>query len=305
MIAFITTNTITCGGMIVPFEYISRLKKLGHDARMYAEEGNKELEDFYGVEALPLSTLETSEDDVIIATRWEQCEMLSTYKGRKYQFVQGDDLLLLGDDVARGMCSRERNNPEWSLIGVSRYCLMRWNRGEVIPNGVNERFFESLGVDKDIDILIEGNNEPNKNIPEAIWIADKVETYLDQKLKIVWLGRETDDRLGVECITNPRQEEIPAIYQRAKTFIKLSTSEGFCLPILEAMASKCLVATRNMGGNDAWCDETNCIMDDYFKQLGDHIRSGEHKWIVEKGYQTARNFTWDKSIEKLIKTVGV
>lgn len=304
MIAFVSTNTITCGGMLVPFEYVSRLKKRGVEADLFAEEGNTELETFFGFKVRPLSQLQTTEDDVIIATRWEQCEMLSQIPVRKYQFVQGDDIVLLGEEQKK-KCSDWRNHPDWKLIGVSRYVLMRWGRGEVIPNGVNERFLKYLGLDRDIDILIEGNNEPNKNIDEALSIAKTVKTILPD-INIVWMGRETRPVEGVECITNPKQEDIPAVYQRSKVMIKLSKSEGFCLPILEAFASGCLVVTTNMGGNDAWCvHEKNCIMENYAQEIIDHLKSDKHNWVVERGRMTAREFQWDKSVNRLLRHLEV
>ena len=292
--------------MLVPFEYISRMKKLGIETDMFAEEGNPDLEAFYGFKVRPLSELKTTEDDVIIATRWEQCERLSKYLGKKFQFVQGDDLRLLGE-VEREKCSFWRNHPEWNLIGVSRYVLMRWNRGVVVPNGLNERFLTQLPISKDIDILIEGNNEPNKNIDEALGIAQAVQRKRPET-KIAWLGRETYRVDGVENFTNPKQEEIPSIYQRSKVMIKLSKSEGFCLPILEAMASGNLVITTTMGGNDDWCDHgRNCLMvSDCFAvdEIVEHLENGKHTWVIERGKMTARDFNWEKSINKMLYDTG-
>jgi len=302
MIAFVTTNTITCGGMLVPFEYVSRLKRTGVDADIFAEEGNEQLESFYGIKVRPLSELNTTDGDTIIATRWEQCERLTPMPGKKFQFVQGDDLQLLGPDQQE-QCARWRNHPEWGLIGVSRYVLMRWNRGDVVPNGLNERFFEDKEVQKDIDILIEGNNEPNKNIGEALSIAQAVETKLPG-IKIAWLGRDTYTVNGVETFTNPSQEDIPAIYQRSKVMIKLSKTEGFCLPILEAMASRSLVVTTTMGGNDDWCEHgRNCLLtSDCFvvDEIVEHLESEKHRWLVERARETAKSFDWNKSIQKLL-----
>lgn len=287
--------------MIVPFEYISRLKKMGIEADMFAEEGNPVLEAFYDFSVRPLSQLKTTKEDSIIALRWEQCEALSTLEGKKFQLVQGDDLVLLGDDETRKECSKWRKSEDWELIGVSPFVLMRWNRGVVIPNGINERFFTNLTLDRDIDILIEGNNEPNKNIGEAIAIAKQIKSAMEKDLKIVWLGRETYKVDGVENISNPNQEEIPRLYQRSKVMIKLSESEGFCLPILEAMASGCLVATKDMGGNDEWCvHEQNCLMDNISQEIREHLENGKHTWVVERGGMTAKKFDWSRSVHKLI-----
>lgn len=302
MIAFVTTNTITCGGMIVPFEYVSRLNKLGYEADIFAEEGNENLERQYGIKVRPLSELVTGENDVIVAIRWEQCERLNSMPGKKFQLVQGDDLKLLGGDQHEA-CSYWRNHPDWNLIGVSRYVLMRWNRGTVIPNGLSERFFENREVVKDIDILIEGNNEPNKNIPEALAIAQAVYSKRPGTT-VAWLGRETYPINGVETFTNPKQEDIPAIYQRSKVMIKLSKSEGFCLPILEAMASRSLVVTAMMGGNDDWCEhERNCLLVSdclAVDEIIDHLDNEKHRWVVERAKDTAKRFNWNESIQKFL-----
>lgn len=293
-IAWVESNLITCGGVIVPFEYISRLKKLGYEADIYAEEKNTVLENHFRVYHRPISDLSTfDDDDIIIANRWEQCEALNQFKGKKFQFVQGDDLYLIGGSE---QCKKWRNDPEWKLIGVSAYALKNWGRGEVIPNGLSDIFKVPNYQVKDIDVLVEGNNEPNKNIEEAIRIAKQIGG------RIVWLGRETRAVEGVETITNPPFSEIPRIYQRAKYMIKLSKSEGFCLPILEAMASGAIVITRPMGGND-FCDYgINCLStSEAIAELIKTLSEEDLEDIRQNAKETAKNFSWDESTAKLIQ----
>lgn len=292
-IAFVSGgNLITCGGIIVPFEYVSRLKQQGYEAEIYSDERNPMLENFYHCQSRPCSDLSTFTDsDVIILIRWESAEWAKQFKGKKFQFVQGNDLALLGESEQE-KCKVARNDPIYSLLGVSQYVLDTWNRGKVIPNGVNERFFNLYGRTRDIEFLIEGNNEPNKNIMESIDLAKSLRVG---NQKIVWLGRETHAIEGVECITNPPQEEIPGIYQRSKKFIKLSKTEGFCLPILEAMASGCVVYTRPMGGNDFCIYEgsgQNCYnIDRPFNPAPNMIKNAK---------QTAEEFSWDRSVKCLL-----
>ena len=245
-IGFINSSLITCGGILTNYEYVKELRQRGIKADLYADVGNEELERVYGIKHNMVSELiGFSEDDCIIANRWEQCDDLERYKGRKIQFIQGNDLLYWKDDAkATDNLKRVRNNHKWELIGVSEYVLKDWGRGMVIPNGINDRFFIQHGLERDIDALVEGNNEHNKNIMFAIEQAKA-----DGHKKIVWLGRETIPVEGVECITNPPQEEIPKIYQRSKHFYKYSHSEGFCLPIVEALASGCEVHTWDQGHN--------------------------------------------------------
>ena len=293
-IAFTNTNLITCGGIITNYEYVSRLKKLGYEADIYAEDGNDVLGSAYRVTHRPLRDISTfDDDDIIIANRWEQCEALNQLKGKKFQFVQGDDLYLLGGSE---QCKRWRNDPEWNLIGVSAYALKNWGRGEVIPNGLSDIFKVPNYQVKDIDVLVEGNNEPNKNIDEAIRIAKQIGG------RIVWLGRETRAIEGVETITNPPFNEIPRIYQRAKYMIKLSKSEGFCLPILEAMASGAIVITRPMGGND-FCDYgINCLsVSEAIAEIIKTLSGEDLEDIRQNAKETAKNFSWDESTAKLVQ----
>lgn len=246
-IAFVSHNLITCGGIIVLFEYVKELRKRGIEADIYSESGNEDLERTYNIHPKRTCELgELTDDDILIAVRWEQCEDLLKYKGRKIQFVQGNDTYYY-ESVNHADLQKmkdTRNDARWGLMGVSAYALKEWKRGFVVPNGISERFFIDYGLERDIDALIEGNNEPNKNIEYTIYRAKQ-----DGHKKIVWMGRETKKIEGVETITNPPQEEIPQIYQRAKHFYKYSHSEGFSLPILEAKASGCIIHTHDMGHN--------------------------------------------------------
>jgi glycosyltransferase involved in cell wall biosynthesis len=285
-IAFVNSNLIVCGGIITNFEYVSRLRKLGYEAFIIANQYG-ELERYYDIKHDTMDLLETlTDEDVIIANRWEQCEELEKYKGRKIQLVQGDDTIYYKNHVDLPKLIQTRNNPNWELIGVSEYALKNWKRGVVIPNGINERFFTNIGMERDIECLVEGNNEPNKNIHYAI---EKAREY---NQKVTWMGRETGLFPGVETITNPPQREIPFIYQRSKHFFKYSHSEGFSLPILEAMASGCIVHTWDMGGNDFCIDGYNCWISSYDET--------KNKEIVKNAIETAKGFTWDKALDKLL-----
>lgn len=300
-IAFVNSEIHASGGILVPLEYIRGLRKQGVDAFMTVSPVGPDREHREKVMAhytdVPLKHMDDlrdfTDEDVIIAIRWEQCEELERFKGRKVQFVQGNDLAYSEDEEWRTRLKRWRNDQKWELIGVSAYCLKDWGRGTVIPNGIADRFFVDHKLERDIDVLVEGNNEPNKNIEEALDYAKSLGG------KVVWLGRDTYPVEGVEVITNPQQEDIPTVYQRSKVFVKLSKSEGFCLPILEAMASGCRVVTRNMGGND-FCiyqgREQNCVDID--------ARTMNSPVLEQKGRETAKQFTWDKSIQKLKDYVG-
>lgn len=267
-IAWCLDEVITCGGVKIPFGYCRELQKLGIDSKIYANGRNIELESYYGVDVRPINELKTFIDtDIIIAVWWRQVPELGKYKGHKIQFIQGNDLeAYIGVDLKQE-CMNTRNMVKWDLMAVSDYAGRWTNRPfTVIPNAIDDIFFKDLGLVRDIDALIEGNDEPLKNIPFAVEQAKK-----DGHKKIVWMARNQYHAFeGVENITNPPQKDIPSIYQRSKHFYKYSFSEGFCLPIVEARASGCIIHTHDMGNN--FPENFN-----------------------------PRDFNWDNSINKLLK----
>ena len=295
-IAWINTEIAPCGGIIVPLEYIREMRKRGIDSFMVADppSGDSEyrrhlMSSYMDIPIRGYDALDSFEDDdAIITIRWELCERLNGYKGKKYQFVQADDISLIGENAEM---EKWRNDAGWTLIGVSLYALKPWQRGFVVPNGIPDRFFTWNVPERDIDVLVEGSYEPNKNIDRAIEEAKKLGG------RIVWLGRETKPVEGVENITNPSQELIPGIYKRSKNFIKLSKSEGFCLPILEAMASGCLVYTWDMGGNDFCEYGINCI---HVDNIGVPVDGKMRERIIRAGEETASEYRYDTSTSMLL-----
>jgi len=244
-VAYVLNHLILCGGVIVPFEHCSYLRKKGINAAIYANGGNKDLENrypdvpVYGTHRLN----DFTDDDVIVAVWWMQVPELEHLKGRKIQFVQGNDLeAYIGDDL-KAQCQTIRNNVNWEIMAVSDYAGKWTNRDyTVIPNGINKIFFNKISIERDIDALVEGNDEPNKNIMYSINEAKK-----DGHKKIVWFGRQTKPIEGVECIDNPSLTDIHKLYYRSKHFYKHSKSEGFCLPIVEAKVCGCEIHTWDQG----------------------------------------------------------
>lgn len=244
-VVYVNDALLICGGIITNYEHCKGLKALGYDAFICANGTNQELAKRYPeVPVYNMGMLEhLTEEDVLIANWWPMCQWLVNHKGRKIQFVQGNDIVgNIGDDY-KEKCLAVRQDPRWELMAVSQYAG-GWTGREftIIPNGISDMFYENLGLERDIDALIEGNDEPNKNTDFSINEAKK-----DGHKKIVWFGRQTRLVEGVECISNPPIEKIRELYQRSKHFYKHSLSEGFCLPLAEAIVSGCICHTGDMG----------------------------------------------------------
>jgi glycosyltransferase involved in cell wall biosynthesis len=289
-------QVIVCGGILVAFEHCKGLRGRGYDAFIIADWGTIP---GYDVPIWPLNRLRDLEDEDVIVSVWHpQMHLLDKFKGRKIQLSQDcmEDIISMPEQVIKDT-RMARHSMGWEMIAVSKYAG-DWTgcNYTLIPNGINDRFFIKHDEVRNIDVLIEGNDDGNKGIPDAMEIAQSI-----GGIRIGWLARVT--RLGFWTeFQNPPQEDIPKIYQRAKVVIKCSHSEGFGLPHLEAMASGCVLLTYNSGGNYFCIDGVNCFMGDkeYLKMRLKEILEGKNvDDIIKNAKETANKFKWEKSIDKL------
>ena len=212
-INFLFDELITGGSVLSAFELCQAIREY-RECNIVARFDNKELEEYFHIKRLGMSV------------RPKGIDVTFTHKLKgDYSYIRTDDERWL-----------KRKDP---VIAVSKFIQDKYG-GEVIGNGCHERFSD-IGLDRDIDVLIEGNFEPNKNIEATIEEAKK------HGKKIVWFGRHTKD-LGVEHYSNPSLKDIVILYNRSKKFLKMSLNEGFCRPIAEAKRCGCEVINLN-GGN--------------------------------------------------------
>ena len=103
-------------------------------------------------------------------------------------------------------------------------------------------------------------------------------------------------------------EHIPFLYSGADLTVYLSRYEGFGLPLLEAMASKCPVLSSNQSClpeviGDAGLlvnpYNTNEIVEKMFELLNNENLRKEY---IEKGLSRVQEFTWENVARRLIQT---
>ena len=105
-----------------------------------------------------------------------------------------------------------------------------------------------------MNFLFVGRIAPNKNIEDHIRLAEHYKRYVDAFYRFIFVGRYDavpryystiralmteyrllDDRF---IFTGPvPDEDLAAYYRHAAVYISLSEHEGFCAPLLEAMAA--------------------------------------------------------------------
>ncbi|MCZ0811250.1 glycosyltransferase family 4 protein [Roseovarius sp. EGI FJ00037] len=283
-ITFVCTPPNLSGGDRVIAIYADLLTEMGHDVTIVAQphpyfswkqtlkrllKGRRprprpEKSHFDGIKARLHLTRNaeqiTDEDvpdaDVVIATFWTTAYMvanLSASKGRKFYFVQ----------------HHEVHNPPYAKQGAASYRLplrkiavSSWLRDvmeseygdkdvPVVPNAVDHDQFQFQPRSKrdapTVSLMYSG--KLFKGVDTSLKALDIVQARLPD-LSVLAFG--TIDPLGrlplpdyTTYLKSPPQDEIPRIYAASDVYLFGSNSEGFGLPVLEAMACGCpVVATR-------------------------------------------------------------
>ena len=197
----------------------------------------------------PIVADDLPDADVVIATWWETAEWVAALppdKGRKAYFIQHyeahpgqdssrvDATLAITDvqDHHRALARRHRPQPVCRQRIFSS-CPTQWTSSSSTRRLAANNWFQPVGVMysivpfKGCDISLKAFELAKQNVPN---------------LKLVSFGNRTITKdlplpQGSNFTMQPAQDQIKNIYARCDAWLVGSRSEGFGLPILEAMAS--------------------------------------------------------------------
>ena len=269
----------------------------------------------------PVVDADVPDANVIVATWWETAEWvaaLSPAKGAKAYFVQADeaDFYPEGDLEIRGKILRTMRLP-MHKIAVSRsvaegYARLGVRDMTVVPNGVDLARFDAperekgsaptVGVVfarprfKGIDIATEAVEIARREVPG---------------LRVLAFGSEKargEPRLprGTGFVYRPEQGRIPGLYASVDAWLFPSRSEGFGLPVLEAMACRTPVIASPAGIAPEALSEGGGVLlgsADAGEMAAAIVRvarmpGGEWKAMSRAARQSAERFTWEDSVNR-------
>jgi glycosyltransferase involved in cell wall biosynthesis len=266
----------------------------------------------------PIVDSDVPDADVVIATWWETAEWvnaLSSRKGAKVYLIQHHEVF--------PHLPVERSSATYRLplrkVVISRWLeqimVEQYNDSNVvvIPNSVDTAQFFAAERGK-------------QSVPTAGFVyskvgfkgADVILKALEQaraqlpSLRVVAFGADrVPSKMLPSWVTyhfRPSQDEIRRLYGECDVWLCGSRSEGFYLPMLEAMACRCpMVSTRVGGPIDNIRDAVNGFLVDVEDAAGlaegtlRVLRLSEEEWrrMSHAAFSTATRYSWDDATDRL------
>ena len=166
-----------------------------------------------------------------------------------------DELAYLVDRVDLALGDSEYNRQELETLGFTE--------SGVFPIAVNtsrltqaprQPVLEQVLDDGFTNILFVGRLVPNKKLEDHLMLAEHYKRYVDQFYRFIFVGREdvcpnyyrmlrglmasyrmTSERFWF--VGQVSDEDLATYYRTASAYVSMSEHEGFCVPLLEAMAT--------------------------------------------------------------------
>ena len=206
----------------------------------------------------PVTDADVPDADVVVATWWETAEWvakLSPRKGAKAYLVQGYEIF---PHVPRDRAAATYRLP-MHRITVSTWLsrLMRDVHGDtevsLVPNSVDHAIFHAppRGKQATPTVGFVYSTATVKGYPTTYEALSLVRSRIPG-LRTVSFGLHQPSPdlplpAGASFVRRPPQDQIRHLYSQADVWVSGSSSEGFSLPLLEAMACRCPVVCTPVG----------------------------------------------------------
>lgn len=276
-IIFVLQTIGLSGGIKNIFEQANRLSEMGFEVEIWSLDKNPspwetheklKLRSFKNYERL-IGAL-SNEEAIKVATWWETAFpvwLSSVRKGVPVYFISEFETWFYPDDVVAQASVVACYRKEFRNITISPYNLEELNNigltATIIPCGYdNDTYLPLKKIKRESNVLLGVGRtffQKNFEMTYQAWRS------LGDNRPEMWLyGFEPELAKRDQKITyfkKPNNDEVNEIYNKATVFIQTSRHEGFCLPILEAMAAGCPVVCTDAHGNRGFCkNEKNCLI---------------------------------------------
>ncbi len=256
--------------------------------------------------------------DAVIATWWETAEWaaaLPPEKGRKFYLLQGYEMFpyLPLDRVAATF------QMPLHKIAVSEFVRDEVSRNHdvddisLLPNAIDVETFQAPVRAKGTPLCVGFvySETKVKNVGRAL-AALTLAKAANPDLHAIAFGtapRMPDLPLPdwVDYHRNPAQEDLPGFYAQADVWLFTSDSEGFGLPILEAMACRTPVLATDAGAAPQILTPQNgrLLPKDpaaFAEAIADFAAMSAQDWraMSDAARATAEGYTWEDATDRLL-----
>jgi glycosyltransferase involved in cell wall biosynthesis len=175
-------------------------------------------------------------------------------------------------------------------------------RATVVPNGVDERFRPT--PDKGDYALVVGTRIARKNLG-ALEVTAKALRSKGIELVAAGSGRSymRSEQVSIRQLGYVPDDELPALYAKARVLLMPSLYEGFGLPLLEAMASGTPVVAANRGALPETAGDAALVVEpDDFAEAA--LEALDDERLIAAGLERAARFTWERTARETDQAIG-
>ena len=270
----------------------------------------------------PIVAADLADADVVIATWWETAEWVAALppgKGRRAYFIQHYE--------AHGGQPADRVDATWRLP-LHKIIIAEWlmkiaaNRGDTsasyVPNAVDTDQFHAppRGKQPTPTVGVMYSTIPFKGCDVSLKAFELARETIPE-LKLVAFGnRDPDPALplppGTDYARQPPQDRIRDVYARCDAWLFGSRSEGFGLPLLEAMACRTPVIATPTGAAPELVAKGGGLLvpPEDPRAMADAIRRvaamADERWraLSDSAAAAATGYTWDDATTRFEAALG-
>lgn len=251
------------------------------------------------------------EGEIVIASGW--------LAAKKMQEIKNSDIIKVHYIRGIGLDTPEKMKDVWGenvpKIATGSYLIDYFKKNlnqeieAIIPDGIDvDRYYPSVPSGQRVGIGtiygISYHKDP-KTVLSSLAELQKTLPDIPQYVFGAYKKPKVIPKEGYWRL--PSLEKAREIYSRCLVWIMASCSEGFSVPILEAMACGCgIVATDCGGPSDIIRDGENGFLVEVgnVRQITDRVRQlvndpGLRRKMIENSLITVKEFSWENSIDKL------